>query len=129
MFGGGWRNCRGSAEQCDCFAHMLARLPRPLPEEPPMSELSAPPDAAGDPSAVELLRAWLVGDTLQCSLRSDVFEDPASWGAVLADLARYLASAAEQDSGADPGATVALIRDAFVGELTAPTASTEAEGP
>jgi hypothetical protein len=93
-----------------------------------MSELTAPPDAAGDPNAVELLRAWLVGDTLQCSLRADVFEDPASWGAVLADLARHVASAVQQDSGADLEATLRLILEAFVQELTAPEESSE-EGP
>jgi hypothetical protein len=90
-----------------------------------MSELSALPDAAGDPDAVELLRAWLVADTLQCSLRGDVFEDPASWGAVLADLARHLASAVQEDSGADPAATLQTIQQAFVQELTAPPESTE----
>src|SRR5258708_6927146 len=128
MFGGGWRSCRGSGEQCDCFAHLLSRLPRPLPEEPPMSELAAPPDAAGDPSAMELLRAWLVGDALHCSLRAAVFEDPASWGEVLADLARHVASAA-QDSGGDPDATLQTILATFVQELTAPQEDSEAEGP
>jgi hypothetical protein len=93
-----------------------------------MSEISAPPDTAGDPSAVELLRAWLVGDTLQCALRADVFEDPASWGEVLADLARHVASAVGEDSGADPEATLGLIREAFVQELAAPRQSSE-EGP
>jgi hypothetical protein len=93
-----------------------------------MSELAAPPDAAGDPDAMELLRAWLIGEALHCSLRADIFEDPASWGAVLADLARHLASAA-QESGADPTATLQTILSSFVQELTAPEESTEAEGP
>lgn len=82
-----------------------------------MTELPVPPDAGAATEARELLRAWLIDDTLQCSLHPDVFEEPATWGAVLADLARYVARALhEDDPGAAP-ATLRQIRDAFAAEL------------
>jgi hypothetical protein len=103
---------------------MGARAPdHPVPdeeEEPPMSELPTPPDAVGDPTAMEVLRAWLVGEALHCSLRATVFEDPALWGAVLADLARHVAFGLQESDGADPTATLQAIRDAFSEELTVP---------
>ena len=81
-----------------------------------MAELPAPPDAA-DPSAVELMRAWLVGETLQCSLFAEVFEEPSTWGAVLADLARHLVSALHENDAVAQAGTLRLIREAFIQEL------------
>jgi hypothetical protein len=83
-----------------------------------MSELPTPPDAANDPTAMEVLRAWLIGDALHCSLDAGVFEDPASWGAVLADLARHISRALQESDGSDPQATLRAIRDTFAEELT-----------
>ena len=84
-----------------------------------MSEPTTPPD-----DAVELLRAWLVGDSLECSVRAGVFADPALWGAVLADVARNVAVGLHQEEGADAAGTLRLIAEAFARELAEP-----AEGP
>jgi hypothetical protein len=84
-----------------------------------MSDLPAPPDA-GDPTAMEVLRAWLIAEQLQCSLRADVFEDPASWGAVLADVARHVALALQEADGSDSGGTLRTIGEAFARELASP---------
>jgi hypothetical protein len=81
-----------------------------------MSE-STPSDPASDPAALEVLRAWLVGDVLHCSVGAEVFEDPGSWGAVLADLARYVAFSLQKADGADPAATLRAIRSTFEQEL------------
>lgn len=82
-----------------------------------MTELPVPPDAGTVPDARELLRAWLIDDTLQCSLRPDVFEDPSTWGAVLADLGRHVARALHEQDPGQASATLRRIRDAFVAEL------------
>ncbi|MFO0845437.1 MAG: DUF5076 domain-containing protein [Gemmataceae bacterium] len=79
-----------------------------------MSEPHTPPD--GD---VEIARAWLSGDTLGCSVRAGVFEEPALWGAVLADLARFVAVGLQQEEGKDPADTLRQIREAFGRELDA----------
>jgi hypothetical protein len=122
--------------QGGCLCHPLlgARAPEhPIAseqeEERPMSELPTPPDAAGDPSAMEVLRAWLIGDALHCSLRANVFEDPALWGAVLADFARYVARGLEQSEGIDPDATLRAIREVFAEELTTSSQEESEETP
>lgn len=67
--------------------------------------------------AVELVRAWLVGDTLESTVRAAVFEDPARWGVVFAELAREIALGLQQEEGADPARTLQAIRETFVAEL------------
>ncbi len=84
-----------------------------------MSELPVPPDA-GEPSAMEVLRAWLIAESLHCSLRADVFEDPATWGAVLADVARHIALALQETEGIDPASTLRTIGETFARELANP---------
>ncbi len=59
-----------------------------------MSEPTTPPD-----DAVELLRAWLVNDSLECSVRAGVFADPAQTLRLIAEaFARELA----EPSGESP---------------------------
>jgi hypothetical protein len=84
-----------------------------------MSELPVPPDA-GESSAIEVLRAWLSAESLHCSLRADVFEDPSAWGTVLADVARHVALALQETEGIDPSGTLRTIGEAFASELSNP---------
>ena len=78
-----------------------------------MSELPAPSDT----ESVEVLRAWIVGDSLQCAIQSDAFPDPGSWGAVLADVTRHIASALQQQEGAPVEQTVERILQVFHKEM------------
>jgi hypothetical protein len=82
-----------------------------------MSELPAPPDAA---AGTELLRAWVIGQALYCALCTDAFEDPATWGTVLAYVARNVAAALAEQEGRDGVEAVRLIRAAFDADLDAP---------
>ncbi len=83
-----------------------------------MSELPAPPDA----ESMEVLRAWIIGDSLQCAIQADAFDDPGSWGAVLADVARHIAGALQQQEGAPAEQTVQRILDVFHEEMRSPAA-------
>ena len=58
----------------------------------PLNELSPPP-LAQEQSAHEVLRVW-TGDNLpqQCVLQT-TWQDPASWGLLLVDIARHAARA------------------------------------
>jgi hypothetical protein len=87
-------------------------------------ESTAPPE--GDAQAVELLRAWVVGEELHCELSAAAFPDAATWGVVLADLARYVARALAEQEGKDEAATLQAVRAAFAAELLAPG---EPDGP
>jgi hypothetical protein len=81
-----------------------------------MNESSSPPEA----ESVELLRLWIEGDALQCSLHPEAFDDPGAWGAVLADVVRNLADAVQQQNGTPIEQTVQRILAAFQDELRSP---------
>ena len=80
------------------------------------------PDAARkDPKSFELLRVWVASKGQHVSLRAGVWNDPAAWGLMLADLARHVVNSYEQDSGFSPHETLQRIKAAFDLELTSPT--------
>lgn len=81
-----------------------------------MNELPAPAEA----ERVEVLRAWIVGDDLQCAIQADAFADPGLWGAVLADVVRHIARALEQQEGAAVEQTVQRIVQVFHEEINSP---------
>jgi len=86
------------------------------------------PAAAEGAQAVELLRAWVVGQELHCSLAADAFPDAETWGVVLADLARHLARALKDRDGADEAAALRAVRAAFEAELLAPAEAPDGAG-
>ena len=57
-----------------------------------VGELPIPQQASKGGDSSEVLRVWLVGESTQFVLRP-VWEDPAAWGVLLADLARHIAAA------------------------------------
>jgi hypothetical protein len=85
-----------------------------------MHELPTPPEAVKDPDSTELLRAWVIDQALHCTLNSGAFEDPATWGVLLADLMQHLADALKEQEGRDPAQTLQSIRAALEAELNAP---------
>jgi len=87
----------------------------------PKRDLTVPGEVARDPRASELLRAWVANNGLVCSLRPEIWDDPANWGILLADVARHVANAIEELNGSDPEETLAAIQDLFNRELSNPT--------
>jgi hypothetical protein len=81
-----------------------------------VSEQPTPPPSS-DEEGLEILRAWIQDDTLHCSLLAHAFTEPATWGTVLADLARHAAEAMNEDDGVDTAEALRAIRDAFTAEL------------
>jgi hypothetical protein len=92
-----------------------------------MKELPTPPDAANDPQSVEVLRAWIVRETLQWSIQADVFPDPGTWGAVLADVIHHVADALQQQEGIPAAQTAQRILDVLGEEMR--SAFGEGEAP
>jgi hypothetical protein len=84
-------------------------------------QLLIPPAAIKDPKSVEILRAWVADEALHCSLKIGVWQGPAAWGVLLADVARHVANAHHEQEGRDTAACLATIRDAFGVELDNPT--------
>jgi Domain of unknown function (DUF5076) len=76
-------------------------------------QILVPEVAKNDPGSFEILRVWVANNGEHVSLRVGVWEDPASWGFMLADLAGHLVNSYEQDAGLDRVATMRRIKFAF----------------
>ena len=76
-------------------------------------ELHKPEDADAAQSAIEIVRAWVIDEHLQCALSVDVFKDRAQWGVFLADLANHIASGLNKMQGVDQAETLATVLKVF----------------
>ncbi|HUI76218.1 MAG TPA: DUF5076 domain-containing protein [Candidatus Acidoferrum sp.] len=86
-------------------------------------QLQIPDAALRDDKADEIARVWVAGKAQHVSLLVLNWQDPAAWGIVLADLARHLVNAYEQEEQLDRGETLERIRRSFNAELDSPTDS------
>lgn len=68
---------------------------------PQTDQLLIPDAAKRDPKSLELLRVWIADNNQHVSLRTGVWDDPAEWGLMLADLARHIVNTYEQDAALD----------------------------
>lgn len=85
----------------------------------PLSQLGVPPDAqeiGGD----EILRAFIVDRGLSISIQR-AFDDPATWGLLLVDLARHVARIFEAETGMSEEEALQEIRAVFDAEWDRPT--------
>ncbi len=81
-------------------------------------QLAVPPVAAQDAGSFELLRVWVALQSQQITLRPGIWEDPAAWGVMLADLARNIVTVhAEADPELDTEAFLAAMLEGFDTEV------------
>ncbi|KAF1720830.1 DUF5076 domain-containing protein [Pseudoxanthomonas wuyuanensis] len=95
-----------------------------------MKPLIVPPAAQRDEKAIQLFSAWAAENGLHCAMKIGLWHDsgrdePLSWGILLADAARHIANALQEEYGLDPGDTLADIRQSFDNELGDPTSDVE----
>ncbi len=80
--------------------------------------LAIPAAAQRDPRSLEVLRVWIAEQDQHISLSFGMWDDPADWGTLLADLARHIADAhAEHDRNLDPEQFLNRLREGFEHEL------------
>jgi len=84
-------------------------------------QLPIPQAALVDPEAMELLRVWIADGGQHISLATGVWDDPASWGIMLVDLAKHIARAFEQSKGSNYEEALRRLRDGFDAEWSSPT--------
>jgi Domain of unknown function (DUF5076) len=84
-------------------------------------ELPVPRAAESDARAVELLRVWAAHGKQHVSLATNLWKDPASWGIMLVDLAKHVASAYQSTTGNDFTAVLSRIREGFDAEWNVAT--------
>jgi hypothetical protein len=86
----------------------------------PRPQLKIPDAVSADPDAFEILRVWIAGGAQHVSLFAEVWEDPAGWGLMLADLARHVANAYAAQ-GKDGVETLERVCQSFRTEMDSPT--------
>src|SRR5262245_44010550 len=86
-----------------------------------MRELPIPEAARKDARAAELLRVWLADEQQHVALRAGVWDDPAAWGLMLADIARHVANQYRLAHGYDEQAVLERVKTALQVELDSPT--------
>ena len=84
-------------------------------------QLPIPDAAKTDPKSCEILRVWVANKRQYVSLQVAIWNDPAAWGLMLADLARHVANSYQQDAGLDRFNTLQRIKAGFDAELASPT--------
>jgi hypothetical protein len=84
-----------------------------------LDELAPPPQAFVQ-GGYEVLRAFIVDKGLQVSLRRS-FDDAATWGIMLADIARHASRIYARESEISEEQALARIRSLFDAELDRPT--------
>jgi hypothetical protein len=75
------------------------------------NELQIPPAATSDPNAVEIARIWAANNAQHVSLNVGLWDDPAAWGLMLADLARHAANYYHQVHGYPVDKVLARIKE------------------
>jgi hypothetical protein len=80
------------------------------------TEQPIPPDAATNPDAIEVLRAFVVDGGLSISFVR-AFDDPQMWGMLLVDIARHAARVYEKEGVVSEAEALASIVDMFDAEL------------
>lgn len=90
-------------------------------KDSPNNQLLIPEAAKNDASSMEIIRVWIANKDQHFTLRVGLWDDPAAWGLLLADLARNIAKSYEQDMAVNPQAALERIQLAFKTELENPT--------
>ena len=84
--------------------------------------LDIPPVAQRDKASFELIRVWIAEGGQHVSLRSGVWEDPAYWGMMLADLAKHVVKAHTlMDEEIDEEDFLERLRQGFESEMDSET--------
>lgn len=83
--------------------------------------LTIPAAATMDEGSFELLRIWVANRGQHVSLKSGVWEDPFTWGIMLADLAGHIANSFDRQNPTERQEIVERIRAGFDAEMDSPT--------
>lgn len=94
------------------------------------NELPLPEAAKRDTRSVEMVRGWIAEGDLFIVLNIGFWEhqdrgidEGEAWGMFMADMARHIANAHEEEFGREPSKMLDIIRSAFEREIGKPTSS------
>jgi hypothetical protein len=95
-------------------------------EVAPLAEIPPPPLAIEE-GAMEVLRVWVGREQAQQSKLRMLWDDPGTWGYLLAGVARDIAGAYERQ-GRDPQEAFSRIFEVFQSEFMEPVEATGEDG-
>jgi hypothetical protein len=81
------------------------------------TELPIPKSASSDINAREILRVWGAHGHQHTTIDVNLWDDPGTWGIVLADLARHVCEAMSERRGMDSKQVLARIVAAWNAEI------------
>lgn len=99
------------------------------------NELLVPPKAQSDTQAREMLRAWVAGGGLHCVLNVGTWhtdteiDERSAWGIMLADVARHISNALEDEFGLDHRESLKLVVESFNSEIRKVTSAHSGSWP
>ncbi|MES2423270.1 MAG: DUF5076 domain-containing protein [Pseudomonadota bacterium] len=98
-------------------------------EAAPLTDLAEipPPPLAIEEGAVEVLRVWVGSNQAQQSKLKMLWEDPGTWGLLLAGVARDIAGAYERQ-GKDPQEAFSRLFEVFQSEFLDAVETTDEDG-
>jgi hypothetical protein len=88
---------------------------------PHPNELPIPTRAETDMLGREILRVWAAGGQQHVSINTSLWDDPASWGIMLVDLARHVANAYSQSGRFDEQVALRRLKEGLDVEWMHPT--------
>jgi hypothetical protein len=92
-----------------------------------MNERPIPEAALQDPNSLEMLRVWVAGGQLHCSLKVGMYRDgmgideEVAWGTILADAARHIAKALQGDGNLNEAESLTRLVAKFNEEVSVPS--------
>ena len=98
-----------------------------------MNERSIPEAVLRDKNAVEMLRVWIAGNRIHCSIKVGMYlestkiPEERAWGVILADVARHISIALDSGFSLNRYESLNKIEESFLQELTNPTSPVEEE--
>ena len=92
-----------------------------------MGELPIPIDVCQNPTAFEMVRVWCLDNKAYISVNIGVWEDPAAYGILLADLAQHIANAYFEKDGRNNSEALRRVLEGLNAEIQFPTDLPEGE--
>jgi hypothetical protein len=86
-----------------------------------LEELAVPEQVVGATDSKEILRVWISNGQQYVSLRIGVWDDPAAWGILLADLISHVSNLYLEEKGFDRSKVAQRVVSALQAELASPT--------
>lgn len=82
-----------------------------------VTKLAVPPGVMEHPESLEVFRAWLCHRRLYISVNTELWEDPAAYGLMLADISQHVSNALAHATGKPREVISASIANGILAQI------------